>query len=162
MTRDLYVRLRASTRNAPRLRFKLIGDDQLSGGVGGWEQVDRKLRRPAIVWTKTPLRVYKLPLRLDGFTATSQVSVEQECRVLMGWGQLTHTRKGTKRPPTIALSGNVRVPLSLRWVITGLDWGDYLTSNSGRRIRQDVTVTLTEYIDLGSKGYAAALKKATN
>lgn len=160
MTRDLYVRMKSSLRNSPRLSFKLIGDDELTGDAGGWEQVERKLRRPGIIWTKQPLRVYRLPLRLDGFGPTESQSIETQIRTLTTWCRPSSIGGGIVFPPSIKLSGNVRVPLSVRWVITDIKWGDFLTNDNGRRFRQDVTITLTEYVVLGRKGYTAALKKA--
>jgi hypothetical protein len=144
------------------MTLKLIGQDKLTGGVGGWKEVSRKLREPLLVWTEQPLRVYTLPLRFDRADwEQGNATVEGEIRGLQDWGAAGRPSSGAYVDPTlVTVSGNVRVPRSIRWAITGLDWGDFITGRDGQRIQQDVTVTLTERANASAKGYADALREA--
>lgn len=161
MTRELGVRITAMLPRNPFLSFKLIGTDKVSGGAGGWEEVSRKLREPLLVWTARPLYTYVLPLRMDRFLAEWEHTVEGDIRSLQHWASSGRRTDREHNPPArVRLSGNVRTPLSTQWVITDLDWGDFITNAAGERIQQDVTVTLKEYPPTDEKGYAEALKSA--
>ncbi|WP_221585550.1 phage tail protein [Microbacterium sp. G2-8] len=161
MSRDFDVHISRAIPERPSLSFKLIGTDKLSGGVGGWQEVPRQLREPLLVWTEQPLRVYTLPLRFDRFLPNWEYTVEGEIRALQDWASAGRASYQEYAPPTLVrVSGNVRVPLSITWAITELDWGEFVTNDRGERIRQDVTVTLKERAYAHEKGYADALRQA--
>ncbi|MGX9348162.1 hypothetical protein [Microbacterium sp. KNMS] len=163
MTRDLNVRITALLPGLPYMTLKLIGTDKLAGGVGGWKEVPRRLREPILVWTEQPLRTYTLPLRFDRYLPGWEYTVEGEIRALQDWASAGRRKTGEHNPPTLVrVSGNVRVPLSVNWAITGVDWGEFVTADDGQRIQQDVTLTLTESVPVTPEGYAEALREALN
>lgn len=137
----------------------LVGDDQLSGGVGNWDSLPRPRRREAVEWTGTSGFTYVLPLLINGMEARvgADASVEGSCRVLQQWA--ADPTKQTDQPCIVAIRGPLQTPDSTRWVITGLEWGAKVRNKEGRRIQQYVTVTLREHIDAAVlKGPAAKSK----
>lgn len=130
----------------------LLGQEapQLTGGVGGWEAVNRPNRRPLSVWrgVQEPLRMV-LPLLLDKWDdSASGRSVEAECRVLERMGGLD---RNDPEPPILIVEGSLphdeSRAKSNRWVIEGLEWGDALRrAEDGHRVRQEVTVTLMLFV----------------
>ena len=130
----------------PGIRFELIGDDTVTGGVGGWEDLPRPRRRAATDYVGTPAYTEVLPLLIDG-TETSRghdTPIEGRIRTLISWGV---PRKGADRPAVLRISGPLRVPASKRWVIQDLEWGPQIRNQAGRRVQQYVTVTLKEYVE---------------
>jgi hypothetical protein len=128
------------------LRFHLAGDDGLSGGVGGWESVPRPRRRATAEWVGTEPYLLSLPLITTGVDARGRrsVSVEPKLRKLVKLAQPT---KRTGEPPILLVRGPVRLPSpKMRWVITGFEWGEQMRGPGGRRIQQEVTVHLMEYV----------------
>lgn len=129
----------------PGIVFDLDGDETITGGVGGWESLDRPRNRPATAWVGTPAKVIELPLLLDGREAggpgVDQV-IEGSCRRLERWGLPTQK---TGEPDVLSVTGLVRVDTATRWVIQDLAWGPYVIDDSGQRVAQAVVVTLLEY-----------------
>lgn len=123
----------------------LVGDDQLTGGDGRWNTVNRPRRRDALEWTGTNLFTYTLPLLLDGTEVSVGVdrSVEAACRQLLTWS--AEPTKTTRQPVVLVATGPLKTPPTTRWVIGGLAWGGQIRGRDGRRVQQYVTVTLTEY-----------------
>ncbi|MGO1265595.1 MAG: hypothetical protein ACTMIY_03060 [Microbacterium gubbeenense] len=166
MIYDQNVRITALLPGRPRLTLKLIGQETFGSGAGGWQEVPRKLREPILVWTKRPLRTLVMPLRFDRYMATYEDTVDGDARSLEDWSSSGYRADSEHNPPALVrVSGNVRsfatsMSASTKWVITGLDWGEFITGSKGERIQQDVTVTLTEYGSVTPAGYAAALREA--
>lgn len=127
----------------------LLGEDQplLSGGVGGWEAVNRPGRRPLTAWRgkSDPLK-YTIALMFDHYA--SDESVESECRLLEKMGGLD---RGDPEPPKLIIEGALPHDESRakanRWVIDTLEWGDAIRRNDGHRVRQAVTATLLEFVE---------------
>lgn len=129
------------------LNASLVGADTLTGGVGVWDSVARPRQREALEWTGTSGFTYVLPLVFDGldFWPGRDNSVEAGCRLLQKWaGDPT---KKTGEPTIVRLSGPLQTPDSIRWVITGLDWGAKVRNREGRRVQQYVTVTFREHTE---------------
>lgn len=153
-----YVELR-SERGDLHLVARLGEDSpELSGGVGGWEAVNRPGRRPLTVWrgVTEPLKI-DIPLLLDDFAADG--SVESPCRVLERMGGLD---RNDPEPPTLVVEGALphdeSRAKSNRWVIDSLEWGDSLRrSSDGHRTRQAVKVTLMLFVEADK---LTGLKKA--
>lgn len=125
--------------------FELIGDDTLDGGVGGWETLERPRRTAAVEWVGTPAMTLALPLQLDGLETGGigvDVPVEGQCNQVLTWGRAV----GLQAPPRLQVTGPVQSAPATRWVITDLSWGPALRNDGGLRIRQDITVTLQEYL----------------
>ncbi|MCB9377084.1 MAG: hypothetical protein H6515_14610 [Microthrixaceae bacterium] len=124
----------------PTLTFELDGDDQVTGGVGGWEAEQAgKKKRPVVRWAGTPGWNVQLPLVLDG--VRGEKSVEAACRRITAWGR----PQGDAKPTRLKLDGPVRVPASVVWVIDSIELGAQMRRNDGRRIMQELTLTLVEY-----------------
>lgn len=111
-----------------------------SAGVGGWEEVPHPYRPSTTRWTTLPLRQLEVALLLDGWR--QQASVEESCRILDAYAR---PQANTNTPPVLAfLWGSYA---AFRWVIQDLSWGEELRDPQGRRLRQQVTVSLLEYRD---------------
>lgn len=169
MSNGFDVVITALLPDQPRLTLKLIGQETYGSGAGGWQQVERQLREPVIVWTKRPLRTLTLPLRFDGYSEDPVRRVDGDCRALEDWSSSGYRADREHNPPAIvrvaAVAGTLRnfatgMSRATKWVVTKLDWGDMITDDTGVRLRQDVTVTLTEYTEVSPAGYAAALREA--
>lgn len=117
------------------------GDDTVSGGIGGWEQRQRPRRPTMLSWTGTPGVVWQLPVLL-GPDADS--SIEPDCRLLQSWGV---PGKDDDQPPTLLVDAPAgRAPDGAKWVLQDLEWGEQTRNDRGRRIQQEVTLTLLEYV----------------
>ena len=167
MSNGFDVVITALLPGSPRLTLKLIGQEKFGSGAGGWQQVKRKLREPGLVWTERPLRTLMLPLRFDGLSEIPRRRVDGDARSLEDWASSGYRPDREHNPPTLvrvaALAGTLRnfatgMSSSTKWAITGLDWGEFITSPNGVRYQQDVNVTLTQFTELGPAGYAAALR----
>jgi len=129
-------------KNTPRLELLLIGDDQPTGGVGGWEITDRAGRRPMTGWVGVPGLQWILPLSFDGGPA--ELSVENAIQTLTSWGQPTGKNDA---PPELRVWTNLgRVPQRIKWVIQDIEWLDQVRNAAEQRTRQDINLTLVQYI----------------
>ncbi len=146
MSATTQVLIKPTRPVSPGLRFDLVGDDELTGGAGGWQDIARPRRRTAVEWVGTPAYTYVLPLMIDGIETSpgGNTVVESAIKTLTSWG--TPTSK-TGQPPVVRLAGPLRAPDSLRWVIDDITWGEQIRNNAGRRIQQQVTVTLKEFVE---------------
>lgn len=123
----------------------LVGEDQLTGGVGTWAVLPRPRRREAVEYTGTSGLTYTLPLLLDGMEVVPGIdrSVETSCRRLLQWA--SEPTAQTEQPVIVTATGPLKSPPSIRWVIAGLEWGQSVRDRQGQRIQQYVTVTLREH-----------------
>lgn len=128
----------------PGIIFELDGDETLSGGVGGWESLDRPRNTPATAWVGTPAKTLELPLLLDGREAFPgfDLPVEGDCRRLERWGLPTGK---TGEPDVLQVDGLVRVATADRWVIQDITWGEYEVNEAAQRVMQVVTLSLLQY-----------------
>ena len=138
-----YVRLRSN--DPPCTVTARLSDTRpnVDSGYGGWTEVARPRKAPLAVWVgSTALRV-SIPLLLDGWV-TGQ-SVEPEIAQLERMATATSS-DGT--PPRVRFTAKgAAVPHQNRlWVIDNLAWGDALMNANGNRVRQQVTVSLLEYV----------------
>jgi len=112
-----------------------------SGGVGGWESVDRALRRGARWWRSWPDDTMSLDCTID-IDAIGGPSVERRIRVLRDMGQ----PGDADDPPTIKLSGDIwDSDCNATWVMDGWSLGTRLYLPDGTMRRQQVTVELSRY-----------------
>ena len=126
------------------VRLDLVGDAQLSGGVGAWSVVSRPRRTDALEFTGVTGLTYVLPLLLDGMEASPgvDVSVELGCTRLLDWAGTV--KKQTRQPVVVTAPGPLKTSPAIRWAITDLEWGAQVRVG-GYRVQQYVTVTLTQY-----------------
>lgn len=134
-------------KNGHKLRCDLLGDDQPSGGVGGWEDVEggKRGRGAGLAFKGSPSYTLALPLGFNGLETKgpgSKVSIEQECRRLNDLGR--PAKKGAL-PPRIHVAGLVRVPSNLEWVIDSIEWGTQIRNEAGARVQQQFTLSLIQY-----------------
>lgn len=130
----------------PALRFHLIGDDALSGGLGGWEVVDRPGRRGAAEWVKVDPWRLAVPLLTTGFDVRPGVNVSVEPK-LLALMRLAWKVPGGSQPPIITAAGPIRVPRpDMRWVVEDIEWGEQVRRSDGQRIQQAMTVKLLEHV----------------
>lgn len=139
------VLTRIGAKKAATLRCDLLGDDQVSGGVGGWEEVEygKKNRRQGLAYKGAPAYSVTLPLGFDGISSGRATSVEDKCRRLVELGQGSG-KKGS-RPPKIRIEGLVRVPGHVEWVIDSITWGTQIRNGAGQRVQQQFELTLIQY-----------------
>lgn len=141
MPRPVRGKLRQVSPKGSTLVFGINPESVVvSGGTGGWERIQRPRRRTALEWNGTPERVITFTLILDGWPDRS---VEADIRTLE---EMSHPRAPRKPPPELELDFG-RMGGRARWVIDDLSWGDELRDAQLNRIRQDVTITLVEYIE---------------
>lgn len=141
------VRLIPTRPRGSLLETYLVGEDVLSGGVGGWQDLERPLRRTAIEYVGTPGFVYELPLMFNGveFLPGRDLHVESACVELMRWG---NRNRKTGHPQVLRLEGvAIKSPPRVRWVIDSIAWGESWRGEDGKRIQQYVTVTLREFVE---------------
>lgn len=118
-----------------------VGDDTVTGGVGGWEQRARPRRTTMVSWAGTPGVVWSLPILL-GPDADS--SVERECRLLQQWGL---PGKDDDQPPTLLVDAPAgRAAGGTKWVLQDIEWGEQTRNDRNDRTQQEVTLTLLEYV----------------
>lgn len=138
------VTLKPTRPPKPGMVFELDGDETISGGVGGWESLDRPRSSAAAAWVGTPPKTLELPLLLEGREAGGvgvDRVVEGSCRRLERWGLPTGR---TGEPDVLRINGMVRVSSSSRWVIQDIAWGEYEVNDAGQRVMQALTLTLLE------------------
>lgn len=132
----------------PGLLAYLDGEEQIAGGVGGWSDVSRPRRVAAVEYVGTPAYERTIPLLITGAEAEPGVdlSVEDQCRLLFSMGRRT---KKTGEPPLLQVlgAGLVLKSAGARWVITGIQLGAAIRNDGGRRVQQEVTVTLKQHVD---------------
>lgn len=141
------IRLVPTRPTGSPLTAYLVGDDVLTGGAGGWQDLERPLRRAAIEYVGTPGYLYELPLLFNGVEARPGVDyvVESGCREVTRWGNRNRT---TDQPQVLRLDSPIlKAPPSCRWVIDSIAWGESWRNASGRRIQQYFTLTLKEYVE---------------
>jgi hypothetical protein len=131
----------------PPLRFHLNGDDEVSGGVGGWEVVPRPRRKASVEWVGvTQPWTLALPLITDGLDVREgdNRSVEPKLDALIFLAQVV---PGGSQPPVLTVSGPVRVRRpNMRWVIQSFEWGAQVRRSDQARVQQMFTVNLLEYV----------------
>jgi LysM repeat protein len=117
-----------------------------AAGTGGWQLVPRPRRKSLTQWKGIDPFQQQFSLIFDGLA--NDQSVEPSCLALE---QMARPPAEQTPPPIVRVVGVVPHP-ELDYVIgdgnggPGLAWGDVLYSPSGYRIRQEVTVTLLEYV----------------
>lgn len=116
-----------------------------TGGFGGWEKTQRPLRKALTVWQGADPFEQQFSIIFDG--VADDRSVEPGCLTLE---KLASSLTVGADPPVVTVDGAVVHP-ELDYVITALDWdADPIWSRRGYRIRQEVTVTVTEHVAGGA------------
>jgi LysM domain len=133
------------TVTCPALNLKvraLMGEDPatVTAGYGGWVVASRPRRVGLSVWEgRTPYSM-TLPLRFDGWKLDDAVDTE-----LAYLERMALPLEEYKTPPPVTVSPPAP-HFGLPWVINGLTWGANIIRADGKRLRQDVTIDLMEYV----------------
>lgn len=136
------VTITLAGKRFPRLVFGLTGDDSVTGGVGGWETLDRSGRVQSVAWVGTPAVTWALPLILDGMD-TDQ-SVESDVSRLLEWAS---SDSPSVPPAVLSVSAPAgRAPSGSTWVIQDIEWGEQVRNGANRRTQQELVLTLLEYV----------------
>ena len=138
---------------------RLAEDRPDVSGYGGWDEVARPRRRPLTTFKALPGLHLTLPLLLDGWA--DNASVEADIASIERLGTATGS---DGEPPRVRVTARgSAVPHQDRtWVIGDIVWGDALMNGAGNRTRQQVTLTLYEYVeDLHLAEKSAAARRRT-
>src|SRR5688572_14016956 len=137
-------RIRIYEKNNPARGFECwLGGDSPnpSDGYGGWEVVPRPRRAGATQWNGRAPYQMDIQLVMDGFAPVQEVEIE--CRAL----EQMSLGLGGNEPPVVMIESEFVPHTDLPWVIGNLEWGAAIRRNTnGRRVRQEVTITLVQYI----------------
>lgn len=136
-------RVTLNSSSGHQLTMILNKEPDRTGGVGGWESVDRALRRPAKWWKASPDDTMSLDCTID-IDAIGGPSIERRLRVLRDMGL-----PQDDEPPTIRMIGDVwDSDQNVNWVMDGLTFGPRLFQGDGTLRRQQVTVELSRFEDV--------------
>jgi hypothetical protein len=130
----------------PGLRFHMDGDDDLTGGLGGWIVNGRPRRRGSPEWEGVPPFQLTLPLYTDGHDVAPgrNESVEPKIVALI---RLALKVPGGFQPPLVEVSGPTKAPWpGMRWAINDIRWGEQIRRSDGQRVFQAMTVVLLEHV----------------
>ena len=136
-----------SSTDPPVLIVCRLGDARpnMDDGYGGWEQVARPRRPPITTWVAPPGRQMTLSLLLDEFA--SGASLESQIANLEKLGRPSAS-DGEPPQVKITAAGGMVPHQELTWIVQTLAFGDPAEANqSGNRTRQQVTLTLLEWIE---------------
>jgi len=130
----------------PIVLFTRLSDQRpnIDQGYGGWTEVARPRRPTLSVWIGSPALRMSLPLLFDRWREGDSIEGQ-----LADLETLAAPSAADGAPPRIRLSaqGGIVPRQEKTWVIDNLTWGDgALTNRDGDRIRQQVTLSLLEYV----------------
>jgi hypothetical protein len=137
--------VRVYTNDPPLSVTARLAEDRpnVEAGYGGWDEIERPRRAPLTTFKAPPGLRLTLPLMLDGWSHNR--SVERDISQIQQMG-----RPGASDgdPPRVRLdaTGSAIPYLKRVWVITEIAWGDALMNAAGNRVRQQVTLSLLEYV----------------
>jgi LysM repeat protein len=115
----------------------------ISGGAGGWDEVERPDKVNMTDWTSTPPYRMDLPLLLDGHS--TDTNIQPLMNALLSLGRAIEGGSHP-RPPVFNVSGPLPL-LGIDWVLDDYDQGDETIINSaGVRTRQSMVLHLLEYV----------------
>lgn len=125
----------------------LLGDGKvtITGGYGGWEQIDRPRKKSITSWQGTPPFTMTVPVRFEGFI--DGLSVEDEIAALEQFGR---RGQGDSEPPVVRvqLPGGVPRSPKVDWVVENIEWDADVEERGprGHRTRAAATITLLEHV----------------
>lgn len=134
------VTLRSSDRRHTLTTWLGPNQPTISGGVGGWSEIQRP-RKPGVVeWTGTAPLKGSLELFLDGWGAARNINAE------LGVLRALAPMRPSTQPPVFYVLGCAQIPSTVPWTANGLDLSDWvLRASDGQPSRVTATVSLIEY-----------------
>jgi LysM repeat protein len=148
-------------RNPPLVLPVKLGAEsaKLSGGVGGWEDVERPGRESGTEWGGLPATTLPIPVLFDGLA--KRRSIEAEIALLYFMGRPPVGAKRGTPPPVVKLAGMVP-HYGRSWVINGIDEGDAIWNGTARiRLWATVTMRLYQPLDVVQVGAVKGSTPAT-
>ena len=127
----------------------LLGQDPpaVTGGVGGWTEVDRPKNKAMTRWEGVAPFALDLPLMVDGFM--DDEPVQSTVTALLALGS---PGAGTE-PPKLSVDGPIPVLEQVSvWIVDDIDWGDPDYNDSGDLVRQPLTLRLKEHVPVDVLG----------
>lgn len=129
------------TTSAPSLSVQARLDEavpQLTGGGGGWVEVQRPGKSSLVEWQGGTAEKLVLSIYFDGWIA--RTSVQRQVDDLQS---MSIRHKGSAQPPIVSVDGHVR-GAGTAWVIQDdIQWGDELRDEtSGELLRKAAVVNL--------------------
>jgi hypothetical protein len=112
-------------------------------GYGGWSEVARPRRSTLSIWVGRPALRMTLSIQFEAWS--TQTSVERQIAQLERLASPSASDGQPARVKLVARGG--AVPYQARtWVVDNLTWGDAAANSKGDRVRQQVALSLLEYI----------------
>jgi LysM repeat protein len=144
-----WVTLRVAEDGAAlNLKTMMYDEPKVTGGLGGWDDVERKRRLSITEFKGGPGYQMVLPLIFDGFR--DQTSIEPAYQSLEYMAQV---HPGETEPPKLIVDGSGAIPHDhqndpdLRWVIDDIDPQAGVQWHWGQRVRQLAIVTLKQHVE---------------
>lgn len=145
---------------SPKLHVRAHPGDGVpivTDGYATIETITRPLRRGLTRWTGSNPMQLTIPILLDGYRQGRSIEpaiADLERMAAQGGGEPLEV--------TIDCTGSI-VPHhdEHKWLITGLDFGDAISSSRGRRLRQAITVTVTAAVDAKTEKSIAKRNKGS-
>jgi|tagenome__1003787_1003787.scaffolds.fasta_scaffold20731866_2 hypothetical protein len=140
-----YVRLTCG--DPPLNHLVLLGPDPVTvtAGVAQWDVVGRPRETSMTVWSGVDPFEVSLSLMYDGFAASLKNAAKASQEPLIA-DLVSVSRGDSESPPGILAVEGLSVLPADEWLVTGIDYGDPIIDPSGVRVRQPLTLTLTEYV----------------
>jgi len=137
-----YVKIRSNDPPV-HLQARVYDRANVTQGYGGWQEVARPRRSTLTVWQSQPALRMDLPLLFDGLRTNESVQSQ-----LAQLERLAGPSASDRQPPRIRIQahGGFVPHQSSLWVIDSLSWGDGAMNARGSVVRQQVTVSLLEYV----------------
>jgi hypothetical protein len=152
------VTIRPVTPAGAAVAVILSDFENLAGGEGGWETLDRPRRAAAAGWVGLPEKTLTLPVTVDGMDKRG-VGLDDPAGVATVLNRIdayAQPARATGEPPILQIVGVPRVSAGDRWVLQSIDRGEYVSDAAGRLIQAQLTLTLLRYLEAALvKGPAA-------
>ncbi len=148
--------LRQVSPAGPSIVFQFDPEQcEITGGIGGWQEVARPRDLAGTEWLGAPLAKLVFDLWLDGGQNGTQdvntwTTVEWALAQFYAWGSPLGVGK---EPPVLQL--NYGVFSGYRWVLNDVSVSETIRNRGGQRVQAKVTVSLLEYISLRTNAAAA-------
>jgi hypothetical protein len=134
-----------STKDPPLTVTARLSEERpnIEQGFGGWDEIERPRRAPLTTFKGTPALHLSLSILLDAWK--TGISIERQIAALERMGRPSASNG---EPPHVKISSTGgAIPYQARtWLVGGLSYGDALMNRSGDRVRQQITLSLIEYV----------------
>lgn len=122
----------------------LMGDGPatLTGGIGGWQQMQRPDAKSLTEWSGQDTVTQSVPVLINGFRQGQSVQGQANDIIALG----RNTEKD-EVPPVFRIFGAIWLQ-HLPWVLEEIDWGDEVIRDvETNLLRQELTLHIAEFED---------------